>query len=283
MFVQIASKNTAMSRKVDAIERTLQGMYFTYTPCVRRLSRIGLQHFQAVHNANFLIESLITDLPASQEELTLARKSHARLSYKDQWENNGIIDVLSAWSSSKGASLLWIGGQSGNQDSWVTQFSADLVTALKSQTADFILAYVFFDCGSERSLTATDFMKIIIARIIEQRPITMIELPELLNTRMLRPASTFSQLWLVFEGLINCLGVTFLVLDRVDIGADNKQGLPVAEELLPKLLRLVSMCSSKVKIIVTSTEEPPNAYQGNSLLSSVWLDTGTRQIERSRR
>lgn len=236
-----------------------------------------------MHTANLLIESLIVDLPTNQEELTLAQETHARLSYKDQWENNGIVDVLSEWSGSERASLLWIGGRSGNQDSWVTHFSVDLVTALMSQTADVTLAHAFFDCNSDRSLTAIDFMKMTIARIVEQRPVTVIELPELLNTRVLRSTSTFPRLWMVFERLIDCLGATFLVLDRIDGGADNEQGLTVAEELLPKLLGLVSRYPDKVKVIITSVEEPPNTCGGNSLLSSVWLDTGTRQVERSRR
>jgi hypothetical protein len=272
-----------MSGKVEAMERTVQGMPLTCVVCLWMLTGTGLQHFLAVHNANLLIDSLVTDFPTSEEVLRVARESHARLSFKDQWENNGIVEVLSEWSSSERASLLWVGGQCGNQDSWVTQFSADLVAALRSQKSDITVAHAFFDCTPDRLLTATDFVKVTIARIIEERPVTVVELPELLNTRLLRPKSTFAQCWLVLEGLIDCLSGFFLVLDRVDAGADNEHGLPVAEELLPKLLGLVSKCPDKVKIIITSAEEPPNACQGNSLLSSVWLDTGTRQIERGRR
>jgi len=247
------------------------------------LSLTGLQHFQAVHNVNLLVEAFATDLPTSSEELSWARESNAKLSFKDQWENNGIVDVLSEWANSEVASLLWIGGQSGNQDSWVTQFSADLVTALNSQTTDVTLAYGFFDSCPDRALTARDFVKTTIARIIEQRPRILLELPELLNTRMLGPSSTFSRCWTVLDGLIDRLSAVFFVLDRVDAGADNEQGLPVAEELLPKLLGLVSKSPDKVKIIVTSSEEPPIAYQGDSMLSLIWLDTGTRQVERNRR
>ena len=52
------------------------------------------------------------------------------------------------------------------------------------------------------------------------------------------------------------------MLDRVHYGVDNGQGLSIAEELLPRLLELPSKYPDKVKIVITSTEEPRIAYPG---------------------
>lgn len=124
----------------------------------------------------------------------MAQKKNSNLSQKDHWENNGVLEPLSVWSAlstTSAASLLWIGGQSGNEGSWVTELSVDIVIALSAQDLNVTLGYVFFDSLPGKTLTATEFMRLAIARIIEQRPQLIIELPGLLNTRMLRRSSSF--------------------------------------------------------------------------------------------
>ena len=72
---------------------------------------------------------------------------------KDRWEDNGLLTHLLNWSSLHHPNLLWIAGQSGNQDSWVTDFSHDLIRAMESQ--DVLMLFVLcrngFDSDEDSS------------------------------------------------------------------------------------------------------------------------------------
>jgi hypothetical protein len=245
-----------------------------------------MRQVEAVLNANRLIEEFLPDAPLSAEELIVALEGHSELSPKDHWENNGVLEPLSLWSATSmtsNTSILWIGGLCGNQDSWVTKLSMDIVHALSAQDLSMTLTYVFFDSLPGKRLTATEFVKLAIARTIEQRPQLIMELPGLLNTRSLRRSSTFVSYWGIFEQMITCLDATFLVLDRVDACARDTTGQPAMELILPRLLELVAKMAGKLRVIITSTQVPPSTYSKHPKLSSLWRDTSIRAMRRDDR
>jgi hypothetical protein len=230
-----------------------------------------------------LIESFIPDALTSADELNMAQRMTLRLSMKDHWENNGILDYLATWSNSDQPSLLWIGGQSGNQDSWVSELALDIVIALGSQGLGDILAHVFFHCVEDRPLTALDFARLLIARTVEQRPTIVLEMPELLNTRVLRRANSFTQAWSILEAVIKRLGKAFFIIDRADAAAESEDGTSAIDDLLPRLLGAVEQNAGELKAIVTSTQAPPTVWANDPRLSSVWLNTGIASKKRERR
>lgn len=247
------------------------------------ISALEWRSYQATHNANSLIESTFPDIFPGEEEINLARQSRSKLSEKDHWENNGILDYLPEWPDSKVPSLLWIGGQSGNQDPWITEFSADVVSALSSQDTNGVQVHVFLQSGQTRTQAAVDILRTLIARFIEKRPTLLMKLPEFLNSRTLRRTESLSQTWGILERIVDQLEATFIIIDRLDLGHTDVDDVSAAEQLLPKLLGLAELGSEKVKIIVTSIQEPPLKWQNDTRLSSVWLDTGTRRVQRDRR
>lgn len=78
----------------------------------------------------------------ADEALTRLESYDFRLSPKDRWDNNGVLKELLIWSHDSGHDpVLWIGGSSGNQDTWSTDLSLDVVQALRPQMPTVI--YVF--------------------------------------------------------------------------------------------------------------------------------------------
>jgi hypothetical protein len=218
----------------------------------------------------------------SSEELAWTGERKAKLSMKDHWENNpDILENLRCWSKSKPVPLLWIGGRSSNHDCWVTELSADIVRALSSQNTDMTLVFTFFQRGQTHLRTPMDFVKLVISRILELHPLLVVKMPKLLNPRMVRWASTFTRLWAILDSIIDRLDATFLIIDRIDLAADDQDGTSGAELLLPKLLDLVLKHADRLKVIVTSMYKQPHALEND--LQWIWWDTNIRPSKRDRR
>jgi hypothetical protein len=202
---------------------------------------------------------------------------------KDSWENNGILDLLPEWAGSKCSSVLWIGGQSGNQDPWITAFFADVVTALSSQGTNWVQVQAFLQQGQIPARSPVEIVRALIVQLIEKRPTLLMELSDLLNSRTLRRTVSLSQTWAILESIVGLLKTTFILIDRMELVQTDEEDIAAVEHLLPKMLSLAELGFEKVKIIVTSTQEPPSKWQRDVRLSSVWLDTGIRPGKRDRR
>ena len=232
-----------------------------------------------------VLNMIAPEAPLPSEELVAARSRHCNLSPRDHWENNGVLAPLSDWSShslSMESSLLWIGGASGNQDSWVTELSADIVEAITKQSLHVVLVYVFFDSIEGYKLTTQDFLRLLIARIIQQRPMLVLEVPELLNPRLLRQEGSVEMHWQVLETLLFNLNAAFLVIDRIDAASSDQSGRAASENIVPKLMELVSRLLGRLRVIVTSRERPPAAMEHHPRLSSIWRDTAKKPAKRDR-
>jgi hypothetical protein len=285
-MTQISSSVASLHRKIDAVKQSTEGRLQTDFLALPLNSETEMRHAEAVINANLIIEGFLPDAPTNSEELVIANERHSDLSHKDHWENNGILEPLSLWSTlstTSHTSVLWIGGVSGNQDSWVTKFSVDTVRALRAQDLNMTLAFVFFDSLPGKQLTAIEFVKLAIARIIEERPELIMKLPELLNIRSLRRSLSFLGHWKIFEEMITRLDATFLILDRIDKSAQDTAGHSAVELILPRLLELEAKMTGKLRIIITSTQEPPSNYKQHPKLSLVWRDTSIRAMRREER
>ncbi|ERF68994.1 hypothetical protein EPUS_06681 [Endocarpon pusillum Z07020] len=245
--------------------------------------KLEWRNYQAIRDANLLIESNFADILPSEEEILSVQKRSSRLSAKDHWENNGILDNLRVWSDLKAPSLLWIGGQSGNQDPWITAFSADLTDALGSQEIDGLQIPVFLQYDQVWRKGPTDVLHIMIKRFVEKRPTLLMELPHLLNSRTLRRTGSFSNAVRMIRGIAEWLEATFIIIDRFDLAETDEDDVSVNNDLLSYLLDLVELGSDKIRIVVTSTQMPPSKWQDDTRLTSVWLDTGIRPGKRDRR
>src|SRR5215469_13848957 len=97
--------------------------------------------FEVIKHSQHLRDALLPEAWDPELELEYVLNRGFRLSPKDHWENNGVLENLLLWSKKPQRPLLWIGGSSGNQDPWVSELSADIVQALQPQL--LTLLYVF--------------------------------------------------------------------------------------------------------------------------------------------
>lgn len=227
-----------------------------------------------VRHAQGLQESLLTRSPDqlecwdAGEALARFAAREFRLSQKDHWENNGILPWLQRWSDREAdrSQMLWIGGHSGNQDSWVTELSVDIAQMLLAQqlTAIVVLCSDFHE--SSLPLTPTSLVRILIDQLFENHPEVPYNDAAYFSSRRIRNARTFFSVWEIFERLVTRSGDVFIIIDRIEfLGDDDDDWESV---LLPPLLSLVQSASG-LRVIITSECKAPE-YPG---LDDIYIDT----------
>jgi hypothetical protein len=228
--------------------------------------------------AQRLQETLIAegrDFWDAEEALTRLGSRGFRLSQKDHWENNGILEDLMTWSQGADhSSLLWIGGKSGSQDSWVTELSLDIVEALLPQ--QLTILYVFCSDMLELSNDPTprDLVRNLISQFLDLHPELAFTNTVYYNERRFRKAKTFSSIWQIFENLLMSVPNVFIIIDRVEECAVDDDA-DLTNHFLPSLASLLRRAPES-RAIVTSIFEPPEELSDNSngrTLDSAYIDT----------
>ena len=236
----------------------------------------GILEFDAFRYTLLLRQSLLPDNVDHDEDYHKARSQKIELSPKDQWEENGILDVLLEWSYTGRDTLLWIGGASGSRDSWVTQLSLDMIDAFQGQGPTLIHTF----CNSPSSvdsLTPRCLLKGLIVQLLTHHPNLAFQNPQLFNEYRFHNATTFHQLWKIFSQLVERVEELFIIIDRVEeIRLEEDENL--SDHLLPSLVDLAYKTPT-VSIIVTSVYEPPEVLEGERL-THVYIDTGKRPKQR---
>lgn len=236
--------------------------------------------YQATNNAIALAEVLLPAADTAMEQLSLVRQQRFRLSPKDHWYDNGVVRAFEEWSACGREELLWIGGRSGNQDTWITEMSIALTDALRMQNLTLLHEF----CSTEEPPTVTTLMKRLIAQLLDLHPDIAFRRPKTFNIRRFRRATTFFQLWPIFEALVSEIpNSVFVLIDRIedcDADADENGGADVVHDLLPYLMGLVSD-ADHVSVIVTSTFPGPEKLEGEEL-RVFWKDTKNTKKKRER-
>jgi hypothetical protein len=217
------------------------------------------------------LDLLVPDLLDPLEEAAMARQANERQSAKDRWQNNGIQELLPTRFSLRQQSILWVSGDSGNQDPWVTGFSVDVFETLR--TEEHVVASIFGHTGTDSSPQAADFEKMLLARIIESAPNLAIDCPELLSLRRFRRPLTSKKVWDIIDSLLLHLKSLFLILDRIDAFEADGDGM-VMVNLVQELLALAERHGPKIKVLITTEQPPPRRFeQDQDRVLSIWLST----------
>ena len=225
--------------------------------------------FEVIKYSQHLRDALLPEAWDPELELEYVLNRGFRLSPKDHWENNGVLENLFLWSKTSQRPLLWIGGSSGNQDPWVSELSADLVQALQPQL--LTLLYVFCGDTTKGTLTSIRLVKQLITQILALQPELAYSDPEVLSLSRFQRAVTFGQVWRIFEQLALQISDLFLIIDRIEeCGTDEQADLK--KTLLPSLLKFVGR-SETARVIITSVYGPPTEVLDSPFLQNVYIDT----------
>ena len=180
-----------------------------------------------------------------------------------------MLDHLLSWSEHGHDRLLWVGGSSGNQDSWVTEMSTDLVQALQPRSITSL--FIFCDAPDGGRPTPLTLVRRLLIQLLELRPQLAYRHPELCNTwRFQKGLVTFGQVWRVFEQLAAKVSGLFIVVDRVEECEADEQA-DLVHDLLPALIDLADQYTD-ISVIVTSICDPPEEVDELPLYSA-YIDT----------
>ncbi|KAL1877962.1 hypothetical protein Daus18300_002316 [Diaporthe australafricana] len=231
------------------------------------------RYTQSLHDA--LLSSFVERPWDADEALTRLASYDFRLSLKDHWDNNGVLVDLLAWSHDPGHDpVLWIGGSSGNQDTWVTELSVDVVQALQPQLPTVIYVFCCELAETSSALTPAALTRILVGQLLELHTELAYNDAVYYSTSRLRNATTFSGIWSIFERLVVEVSNVFIVIDRIEECVTDDDA-SVVDDLLPAISGLLRRTPG-ARAIITSISEPPDGPDGD-LLESVYIDTTHRR------
>lgn len=166
-----------------------------------------------------------------------------------------MLDYLQEWNQLESASILAIFGPTEERDTWVTEFSLDMIQAFQVQ--DLLVAAAMCDRPAGQIFTPTTVIKKLICQVLEQRPELTVEVPDILNLRVFQKITNFNETCCLFRSVVARMTTPFaIIVDRIDCcQADMSDGDP--QDLVGFLSKLLTEHARQLKIIITSAEEPP--------------------------
>lgn len=188
------------------------------------------------------------------EERSLWQHREFRLAPKDHWEVNGILDFLQEWRDLAHPSILAIFGPSEGRDTWVTEFSLDLMEACKLHGG--LVASAMCDRPDGEPFTPTIVIKTLICRLLEQNPRLFLEAPGVLNLRAFRRTQGFNRTCSLFESVVATLAMPLtVIIDRVDCCEADPSDENESQNLVGFLSKLITIYPRQLKVIITSGDE----------------------------
>ena len=228
-----------------------------------------------------LIDSLLPGARPEWEETTMWQHREFHLAPKDHWEVNGILDFLQQWKELALPSVLAIFGPSEGRDTWVTEFSLDLIQACKLQGGS--VASAMCDRPDGQLFTPTTVIKKLICQLLEQNPRLILEAPEVLNLRVCRAIQDFDQACYLFTSVVTAVTTPLtVIIDRIDCCEASPTHDDESQNLVEFFSQLITKQSPQLKVIITSGDElPEGGIQSSDLaLSACMIDSRKRHHRR---
>ncbi|CZR59012.1 uncharacterized protein PAC_08904 [Phialocephala subalpina] len=247
LYLLSRESGSATSSSITILERNISDLYQATQLWTRS---------QASANAYNLLDILLPGENDIQDELDLWDGVTFRLSLGDYWERNGILEEFSLWGENRNVPFLAIGPY-GSKDSWVTNFSLDLISLLRSQKQ--LTTFALCDRPDvNKPWSPTRLMKQLVGQLLEQNPMLMLQEPQIFNTRNFQNAKEMPQVWRIFKKIAAKMDSLFIVIDRIDrCEGEDTMDISIGDDLLRMLSDLVTLHEGKIKLIVTSAEQPP--------------------------
>lgn len=228
-----------------------------------------------IKHSRALQDSLLAEGYDAEEELEIITSRQYQLSQKDHWENNGVLNDILHWSQNGRDALLWVGGSSGNQDTWVTELSVDTIIALQPQLVTML--FVFCTQRGNQPITPLVLVRRLIVQLLHKHPELAYQNPETCSLSKFQKSVSFGQTWRIFEALATGVQNLFLIIDRIEECEADEQA-DLVHQLLPRLIEF-GRGNENASVIVTSIYNPPDEA-AELLLYATYIDTSKRASRR---
>jgi hypothetical protein len=211
---------------------------------------------QAQHQTSDLIDIWHEDVGDVEHELRLWESLRFSTALRDHWSQNGILKRLSDWRElcdKSQASIMWTCSERNGRQSWMTEFSLDLVRVCRSQGQP--VTFALCDRPKSERWTPKQLLRQLIAQLLNQNPSIVLSKPWVFNSRRFRRATTYQATLDVLISVIGTLESLVIVIDRLDLCAldpdlserqpDIAQALSMLVEIYPQSLRIL-VCSASI-------------------------------------
>lgn len=204
-----------------------------------------------------------------------------RLSPKDHWEMNGILEYLKEWNQLECPSILAIFGPTDDRDTWVTEFSLDMIQAF--QVENVLVASAMCDRPAGQVFTPTVVIKTLICQLLERNPELILEAPEILNLRTFHRVGGFGQACMLFRSIVARLTMPLaIIVDRIDCCEADRSDSNESQDLIGFLSKLPRNEPPQLKVIITSADMPPDDEDlpADLAVSTCMIATRTRPFRK---
>ncbi|KAI3320956.1 hypothetical protein HD806DRAFT_546781 [Xylariaceae sp. AK1471] len=208
---------------------------------------------RAQHQASDLIDIWNEDVGDVEHELRLWNGLRFSTAPRDHWSQNGILNRLSDWRElcdKSLASILWICSERNGRQSWMTEFSLDLVHVCRSQGQP--ITFALCDRPKGEKWTPKQLLRQLIAQLLNQNPRIVLFKPQVFNGRSFRRATTFQATLDILISIIETLESLVIVIDRLDLCTLDSDLNERQPDLAQALSMLVRMYPQSLRVLVSS-------------------------------
>jgi hypothetical protein len=184
-----------------------------------------------------------------------------------------MLEYLQEWNELESASILGIFGPSGDRDTWVTEFSLDMIQAFQVQ--EVLVASALCDRPEDQHWTPTIVIKNLICQLLEQRPTLIIDAPEIFDSRVFQRVTKFDEACRVFGLVMARLDLIVIIVDRVELCQTDPNDTS-SQDLVGFLSRLIKKYPKKVRVVLTCAEESPDDLDPHLPISICMISTKRR-------
>jgi hypothetical protein len=203
----------------------------------------------ARHSISSLFDIWNSEVGAVEDEVQLWGKPRFFTDPRDHWSNNGVLPCIAKWNELSFNSILWVSSESQGRQSWITEFSLDLLRVARSKRQ--MLTFALCDRPLGVRWTSEIVMKQLVCQLLHMNPVLAIEEPELFNSRAFRRANGFASTAQLLNSIVARLDSLLIVIDRIDLcQRDHKS--PGDQNIIQALSKMTKRYSKSLKTIITS-------------------------------
>jgi hypothetical protein len=208
-------------------------------------------HAMARRHVSELLDVWNDEVGDIEHELQSWQKLHFSTAQRDHWTSNGVLPCLTKWRNLPSNSILWICSEDQGRQSWMTEFSLDLIRFCQAQGQ--IIGFALCDRPNGVKWDSKILLKHLICQLLHLNPSLSLEEPEAFDIRAFRRAQTLKSTVRLLALIIQRLGPVLLVIDRLDLCSRDSKAFR-GKNVVQSLSELVRMFPKSLKIIITTSQ-----------------------------